>query len=92
MVVFDAIGIGLADIICESIELAFHHSIMLAQYICQQRDGRISRSFRATCAKSSPNVNRNWNFRSSVIVCTYALTGCEIDIDPVVDQIARCKP
>jgi hypothetical protein len=43
MVILDPIGLGLADITCESIELAFHHSIMPAQYICQRRNRGIFR-------------------------------------------------
>jgi hypothetical protein len=34
-----------------------------------------SGSFRATCASSSLNVNRNWNFRSPLIVSAYSLWG-----------------
>jgi hypothetical protein len=44
MKIFDAVGFGLADIICESIELAFHDSIMPVQYIRQRRNRRVSRN------------------------------------------------
>src|SRR6266581_4751282 len=43
MEIFDALGLGLADITCESIERAFHDSIMPVQYIRQRRNRRISR-------------------------------------------------
>jgi hypothetical protein len=43
MEIFDAVGLGLADITRKSIELAFHDSIMPVQYIRQRRNRRISR-------------------------------------------------
>jgi hypothetical protein len=57
---FDALGLGLADIIGESIELAFHRSIMPAQYVGQRRDRRISwivpRHLREFVAQGQPQL------------------------------------
>src|SRR5919197_2299891 len=63
-------------------------SYLFKIYVSLEIDGS-SGSFRATCAYSSLNVRRNWNFRPSVIVsCLFARTagGC---VDLVLDQAAR---
>src|SRR5437660_10871037 len=60
MEIFDARGLGLADITCESIELAFHDSIMPVQYIRQRRNRRISwivpRHLREFVAQRQPQL------------------------------------
>src|SRR4029077_9626075 len=43
VVVFDAVGLGLADVIGESVELAFHDGIVPLQDIRQRGDRRSSR-------------------------------------------------
>src|SRR5262245_55260728 len=43
MVVFDAVSLGLADIIREGVELAFHDGMMPVQDIRQRRHRRIAR-------------------------------------------------
>jgi hypothetical protein len=43
VVIFDAVGLGLADVIGESVELAFHDGIVPAQNIRQRRNRRIRR-------------------------------------------------
>jgi hypothetical protein len=40
--VVDALVLGLVDVICEGIELAFHHGVMPAQDIGEPHDRRIS--------------------------------------------------
>jgi hypothetical protein len=43
VVIFDAVGLGLADVIGESVELAFHDGIVPLQDIRQRGDRRSSR-------------------------------------------------
>jgi hypothetical protein len=43
VVIFDAVGLGLADVIGERVELAFHDGIVPLQDIRQQGDRRSSR-------------------------------------------------
>jgi hypothetical protein len=43
MIIFDAVGLGLADIIREGVELTFHDGMMPVQDIRQRRNRRIAR-------------------------------------------------